>query len=107
MERKFTEGDYAYSSYGYDQTNISFYKVVKTTADFVTLAPVAQNRIESGEGFYGYTTPDTTSEPRIDKKFRRKIHRYDFSPGESAAYATSYGIIYPYEGKPVSYTWGH
>lgn len=106
MERKFIEGDYAYSSYGYDQTNISFYKVIKTTAHWVTLAPVAQLEIEAGP-FTGWTTPDTTSEPRIDKKFQRKIHRYDFSPGESAAYATSYGIIYPYEGKPVMFSWGH
>ena len=65
MERQFEVGGYAYSSYGYDQTNISFYKVVKKDNGWVTFAPVKQVAVESGHGDYGYTTPDLESEPNL------------------------------------------
>jgi|688.fasta_scaffold607327_1 hypothetical protein len=105
MERQFVIGDYAYSSYGYDQTNISFYKVIDRKGDWVTFAPVRQNAVESGSGDYGHTIPDTNSEPNLDNKFRRKIHSSKY--GESCSYARTYGGIYPYENKPVMYSWGH
>ena len=105
MERQFEVGGYAYSSYGYDQTNISFYKVVKKDNGWVTFAPVKQVAVESGHGDYGYTTPDLESEPNLKNKFRRKVH--SSRDCEMTSYGRSYGGIYPYENKPVMYSWGH
>ena len=35
-------GDIVYNSWGYDQTNVDFYQVVKTTKCFVSLRPIAK-----------------------------------------------------------------
>lgn len=105
MKEEFVVGGYAYSSYGYDQTNISFYKVVKKEKGWVTFAPVRQIAVESGSGDYGHTTPDLNAEPNLKNKFRRKISVW--RDQEMTAYGRSYGGIYPYDNKPVIYSWGH
>ena len=41
-------GDVIYNSWGYDQTNVDFYEVVKTSANFVWLQPIARDLKETG-----------------------------------------------------------
>lgn len=41
-------GDVIYNSWGYDQTNIDFYEVVKTSANFVWLQPIFRDVEETG-----------------------------------------------------------
>lgn len=41
-------GDFFYSSWGYEQTNIDFYQVTKKTAKTVTLQPVSSIRLDTG-----------------------------------------------------------
>ena len=41
-------GDVFYTMWGYDQTNVDFFEVVKVTEKMVTVKPIKQNRIETG-----------------------------------------------------------
>ncbi|KAB1437313.1 hypothetical protein [Pseudodesulfovibrio senegalensis] len=49
-EKKHTleKGDIVYNSWGYEQTNIDFYQVVKATRCFVTLRPIQGEKISDG-----------------------------------------------------------
>ena len=44
-------GDVMYSSWGYDQTNVDFYKVVRATAKSVWLISIGASAVEGSEGF--------------------------------------------------------
>lgn len=44
----FAVGDVIYNSWGYDQTNIDFYEIVKTSAHFVWLQSIARDLKETG-----------------------------------------------------------
>ena len=44
-------GDLLYSSWGYDQTNVDYYQVVKATKRAVWLRKVASEQVEGTEGF--------------------------------------------------------
>jgi hypothetical protein len=44
----FTVGDIVTNSWGYDQTNVDWYRVAKTTAHFVWLQPIAAQVEETG-----------------------------------------------------------
>lgn len=49
-------GDIVYTSWGYDQTNIDFYQVVKVTKASVKLQRIAAT-VESSTGYDDYLTP--------------------------------------------------
>lgn len=54
MERKlvtnpYKEGDILYSSWGYDQTNIDFYKVLEVKAKSVVIAEISQETISGSQ----------------------------------------------------------
>ncbi len=53
---KINEGDIFCSSWGYDQTNIDFYQVVKKTDKTLKLRKVATHAIHNGDSS-GYTVP--------------------------------------------------
>jgi hypothetical protein len=52
-------GDYFYTSWGYDQTNVDFYKVVRVTATKAELLPV-YGRTADTEGQYEHVVPSDT-----------------------------------------------
>lgn len=49
-------GDVLYSSWGYDQTNIEFFKVIRVTACTVTVKAL-KSRAVSGDGWIGDVVP--------------------------------------------------
>jgi hypothetical protein len=49
--------DIYYSSWGYDQTNISYYQVVKVTAKSATLRKIDGERVQVGNDFSSKVVP--------------------------------------------------
>ena len=55
----FQVGDLLYSSWGYEQTNIDFFKVVAVKNKTITIVPIGQNVVKGSEGFMSeLVTPD-------------------------------------------------
>lgn len=73
-------GDVIYNSWGYDQTNIDFYVIVKTTANYVWTQPIACESVTS-EGcapMSGHTQPELP----IRQILTREVREYgDWEPG--------------------------
>lgn len=68
----FEVGDIFYNSWGYDQTNIDFYQVVKTTAKSVRLARIKSGRVEGSEGFMSERCVPLADEFVLDRDGNRK-----------------------------------
>lgn len=83
------------SSWGYDQTNVDFYRVEKVKGDWVTLQQIASH--EEGDGWTGKVVPADPQKP-IDEPFRRKIG--PLSCGELMIRISSYEYARPWNGKP-------
>ncbi len=86
------------SSWGYDQTNVDFYRVVQLKGDWITLEPIAaQQSWDPSGSMTGQAIP---AEPikATGKAFRRKLLR--FASGASARIA-SYSFAYPWDGHPM------
>ena len=59
------------SKWGWEQTNIDFYEVVKITEKTVTIRQIASKEVESDTSMSGYVIPDKGS--YIGEPIRRKI----------------------------------
>ena len=55
-------GQIVYSSWGYDQTNIDFYKVIRKTAAMVELQAIGQKYLESTSSMSEYVIADPENE---------------------------------------------
>ena len=55
-------GQIVYSSWGYDQTNIDFYKVIRKTAAMVELRAIGQKYVESTSSMSEYVVADADNE---------------------------------------------
>lgn len=64
--------DILVSSWGFDQTNIDFYKVVKVSGSFVTVVLLESEIIETRADFTGLAMPIIDSEKGT--KLRRKVN---------------------------------
>lgn len=64
------QGDILVSSWGYEQTNVDFYEVVKVTAKTVTLVPI-ERKVQL-KGFMRYTAMPIPGSGK-GKAFRRRI----------------------------------
>jgi hypothetical protein len=98
------EGDIFYSSWGYDQTNISYYQVVKVGAKTVAIRKVAQKVVREVRGAE-YVVPVKGRFEGTAKRKTPKLYR-----GEPYLNINSYASAYPWNGKPKSQTaagWGH
>lgn len=64
IKNVFKVGDILYASWGYEQTNIDFYKVVGLTAKSVKIVKIGQKRTddETGHWLSEYVVADPTSE---------------------------------------------
>jgi hypothetical protein len=86
------------SSWGYDQTNVDFYRVDKVKGDWATLQQIAANEASDGaQTMTGRVVPAEPHRP-VDKPFRRKI-----GPpvcGEPMLRISSYEYAWPWDGKP-------
>lgn len=92
-------GDVISSSWGYDQTNVDFYKVVGLTKTMVKLRKLKQTTTESGYSMSGDTMP--TDEFANDVVFKKKISSYDSEP----TIYFDYGIGKVWDGKPEQCSW--
>ena len=82
MKNKFliqlSEGSILYSSWGYDQTNIDFYQVVKLVGKTMCEVVQIESIIESSNGYYDMVMPYPTSKGK--NIIRRKIKYWDERP---------------------------
>ena len=110
MKNRNTEleiGDILYSSWGYDQTNIDFFKVKKFVGKtMIELVPIESKIVESDSPYEDRVIPYLVNE---GKPFRRKIKGGD---GEFKPYVSinSYSTAHHWEGRPLAQTnsyYGH
>jgi hypothetical protein len=95
--------DILYAAWGYDQTNIDFYKVLKVTSNFATIIEIAKAGTYDPVSMTGTTMPDPEA-PAVDKKqLRRKIHWFA-SGGIPYLKITSYSCAYPWDGVPKRFS---
>lgn len=98
------------SSWGYDQTNIDFYEVVKYTVgktgiEWVTVQKIGQHLQGTEHGGHERVTPDRRR--KIGEPFRRKLQRFRSGAGFSPE---SYTWASLWSGEPRYQTalgWGH
>jgi len=94
-------GDIFYESWGYEQTNITWYQVTRIVSDkSVEIRPIGRH-IESGEGLSsmaGYSTPipDHFTGPPVIKRVQ---------PGNYLS--SKYGCTSLWDGKPKYCSWYH
>jgi hypothetical protein len=96
--------DILYAAWGYDQTNIDFYEVLKVTDNFVTVIQIEQtDTFDAGLSMTGTAVPKHGSPVAGKKPLRRKIHW--FASG-SIPYLkiTSYSCAYPWDGVPKHFS---
>lgn len=88
-------GSIFYSSWGYEQTNIDFYKVVGMTKATVTLQRIGAIKTESG---WETGTVVPNPERTIGDSFRRKLINGDSARINSFSYASLW------DGRPRRYS---
>jgi hypothetical protein len=90
--------DILVSSWGYDQTNIDFYKVIKVNGSFITLQPLDNKIVERLNEMAEKVVPSQHNHPY------KKIIRKKFKPSNYKGYCVkieSYEFAYPYDGQPT------
>ena len=95
---KVNVGDIFVCSWGYDQTNIDYYKVLEVKNKSVVIAGIGQNRTYTGH-MQGECTPvpNAVSDKHITKRI--------ISCGDSVSLKmTSYSWAYPWNGKTNNFT---
>jgi hypothetical protein len=93
-------GDILVSSWGYDQTNVDFYEVVKTTEKTVWFISIG-SKIVDGNGHRGSVIPDR--EVRGEKISRRK--NKSGWHGQVWIDLNSFSGATLWEGKPQWFSW--
>lgn len=88
------------SSWGYDQTNITFYEVTKVTPSTVTVRRLKQSREESPRAMCGTTLPLPGS---YDSEPMRRAIKSDGAGGYSLK-ISSYEWARLWNGKPAEFT---
>ena len=96
--------EYFVSTWGWEQTNVTFYKVIKKSAKTVTVIEVSSNRIYTENGHYVAMPSDEN--PRWAKVMRKKIKNCSLSGDakEDFINVSSYSNAYRWDGKCVGGT---
>lgn len=94
-----TNKDIFTASWGYEQTNVSFFQVIKRTASMVTVREIAAAKDESG-------CCQGTATPVIDKfigaPIRRKLQNY--YQDREAIKINSFMTAHTWDGEPEYFT---
>jgi hypothetical protein len=119
--QKFVVGEFAYGSWGYDQTNIDFYLVVRKTEKTIWLQPVKSEIVEMTNHLAEYVAPTTTPKQDLIWKERTSemrsgdtltvreyemvdtpVEKYRIKSWDDGTEFISprFGLIYPYDNKP-------
>jgi hypothetical protein len=102
MSEHIQEGSILRSSWGYDQTNIDFYKVVGVKNGWAWIVPLGQEITEYAPAYMSeYVVP---SGEVVGKKVRRKIRNY--GNGDSVG-INDYQSASVWSGKPQLQTHTH
>ena len=92
-------GDILSSSWGYDQTNVTFYQVTRVTKASVELGTLRSQSTPEQGFMTAYKTP-LPGEFTSDKRFMRRI-----GDGTGIRISGNYEYAYPWDGKPERYSW--
>jgi len=102
-EMKYVEGEIVEFSWGYEQTNIDYFLILKRTKTMVTLVEIGKKNVEATGWLVGTCEPDSTKV--IGKPFRRKVY---MGGGEERGIAIkSYGWATLYKGNGSHWTAYH
>ncbi|MES2206752.1 MAG: hypothetical protein V4525_08155 [Pseudomonadota bacterium] len=91
--------DILYTNWGYEQTNVEFYQVVKTTNYSVWVKELKQNRVESSKHSMGGNTMPLINEFKHDAK--EHMHRVR---ADNSIRIESFITAWLWDGKPKSYS---
>lgn len=94
-----TVGQILESMWGYDQTNVDFYEVVKVTRTTVVVRKLRAEAVEQRAHMSSTVTPNP--EDYAGEPFRRKVITYGSSP---FIQIESYANAYPWDGAPRTAT---
>lgn len=110
--QQFEVGSYAVSKWGYDQTNVDFYKVTRRNEMWVWLQPVQAAFHEGGYSLGEYVVP--TDIPAKSREYDHqgedaKVIRRKLVPwaGDEAVSVNDYALAYPWTQKPEYQTHTH
>lgn len=96
MSASFTPGQILVSKWGHEQTNVTFYKVIRCTDKTVWVREIPSRCREIGAlSMQGEATPDAS---QWAGEIMRRKNWGDF------IYITPFEIARPWNGAPVSYT---
>jgi hypothetical protein len=113
-------GDIFYTSWGYDQTNVEFFKVVRVSPSSVWVQETGQKREYSDYGNGDYWTTVSNGEPLVRELRNRKTGEIDKVPapitihrikegreGKPCIRINSFTIGWFWDGQPVHASTGH
>lgn len=92
-------GTIVYNSWGYDQTNVDFYEVVKTSGNYVWLQRLAESATENGFMSSSNTMPQPGTSHGAITQHRVKV----WQSGQSVTFKHGSGSIW--DGKPKYSSW--
>jgi hypothetical protein len=105
----FAVGDILASSWGYDQTNVDFYQVLKVTKKGVTIRAIGCDSVEGSEGFMQDSAVPVKGRFLANKEPMRKRVGFCFTCNdeEPRAYVMieSYAYAYKWDCKPQRRSW--
>jgi hypothetical protein len=99
---KIEAGSILQSSWGYDQTNIDFYKVISVKNGWASVAKIGQEIVENMPEYMGEKV--VPFEGKMGSTFRRKIKTYST---EDYVGITSYSCASVWDGQPQMQTHTH
>lgn len=91
--------EYFVSTWGWEQTNVTFYKVIKRTLKTVTVVEVSSKRNYTAP--MEYTAVPTDEVPRWAKVMRKKVKNYN---NEDFITINEYSNAYHWDGEGVQGT---
>jgi len=110
-------GDIFVHSWGYDQTNIDFYQVVRKTLNSVIVSPIASNPVSNSEGVMSNRVMPIKDEFVIkhtalnDKQINtdgiKQIRKVVKEQGSTYYLPTRFGWCSLWDGKPQYQSWYH
>lgn len=99
-------GDILVSVWGYDQTNVDYYRVERRTKASVWIVRIGQRLVEGSEGFMSERVmPDPTNVLPwdYDADYRPRMHLVKcpaWNDGRAVLHLTSYSSAHAWEGRP-------
>ena len=102
----FNKGDILVASWGYDQTNINFYEVIRVTKSMVVVRELAQERKDDTCDTFAMTG---TCIPKKGEYIGREMRKKVYSTGSNHddrlwIMLTDYSAASLWNGLPVSFT---